>query len=119
MARATTLASDRTEKSSRGAYDISGATAAAASANSAHPSSVNNKSEIGKADRDIFEIMLFPDGPIDFGYARQRLHDMLRPQIISGPPKGVRFEKDVPVKMRDGFDPAGQCLRPKQRDAIP
>ena len=64
--------------------------------------------------------MLFPDGPIDFGYARRRLHDMFAPPvIISDPPKGVRFEKDVPVKMRDGTILRVNVFRPETEGRYP
>lgn len=71
---------------------------------------------------------------MSFGYVLDRLRGVARPDvIITPPPAGVRFEQDVPARMRDGvvlrvnvFRPEGEgrwpvimCAHPYGKDAFP
>ncbi|MGD9890603.1 MAG: CocE/NonD family hydrolase [Dehalococcoidia bacterium] len=75
-----------------------------------------------------------PNGSPGFGYALDRLRRAIAPPVtITPPPRGVRFERDVPVMVRDGttlrvnvFRPATDgrypvimCAHPYGKDRLP
>src|SRR5690625_2171689 len=52
-----------------------------------------------------------------FGRARRRLHNLVRPNVVvTGPPPGVRLERDVEVAVRDGTVLRVNVFRPQDED---
>ena len=75
-----------------------------------------------------------PHGSPGLGYAVDRLRRLVAPPVtITDPPSGIRFERDVPVTVRDGtvlranvFRPAAEgrypmimCAHPYGKDNLP
>ncbi|GFK95626.1 Cocaine esterase [Fundidesulfovibrio magnetotacticus] len=53
-------------------------------------------------------------------YAKERIHRMIRPRVtVTPPPPGVRFERDVPVAMRDGTILRVNVFRPESDGPCP
>lgn len=64
--------------------------------------------------------MLLPDGQIDLRYALSRLRGIARPPVtITPPPRGVVFERDVSVRMRDGTVLRVNVFRPEGTQRCP
>ena len=64
--------------------------------------------------------MLLPDGQIDLRYALRRLLGIARPPVtITPPPRGVVFERDVSVRMRDGTVLRVNVFRPEGTKRCP